>query len=170
MRRGNMDELAGALAGFLQDVYDAPELLWAAALVQLEAAAAIGRESRWGGFGARPDKMLAEVEHVLAQGLDLARLACRLQTAENDRSRDLYRDLHEQAADAARAARRAQTLPAERERAGRRRDKPSNDLTSLEVQARLAGEAALAREEARREAARVRAENRRRRRRERGEG
>lgn len=121
----NMDDdyvrqVALNLAGFV-DRYrdDLPEVLWTASLTMIDRATERTREWRW--WRAHPDAELRRLRERLAEALSLARYAAALQEAENGAEHDLERDLREHAAEVGRAARRAQTLPAERARLAKKR-------------------------------------------------
>lgn len=119
------DEAAAlALLAFLEDAGDAPEVLWAAGLAMIRHALDEAGEGM-PRFRVYPRGQLRHVRRDVATGLKLARLAVVLQEAETERDRELVADLHEAAAAAGKAKRRAQTLPAELarlEKQRRRRD------------------------------------------------
>jgi hypothetical protein len=105
------------LAAFVERRGDrSAEVVWSAALAMLERACADAREcssSRWRWY---PAGELRRLRRDVAEGLELARLAVALQEEDAEQRRELDRDLAAAAAEAGRARRRAQTLPAERAR------------------------------------------------------
>lgn len=120
-----MDDAAAALVRYLENVDDAPEVVYLAAVAMLERAVTEAREFRPSQWRYYPRGQLRRLRRNVAQGLALARVAVNLQEAQNDAGRELDRELREQAAEAGRRRRREQTLPAEearRENARRRRE------------------------------------------------
>jgi hypothetical protein len=108
------DESAAAvLLQFLEEVGDAPEVIWAAAVAVMRRALGEAEEARFGRFRHYPQGQLRRLRSDVSRALKLARLAVDMQEAETERDRELTVDLHAQAAAAGAAARRAQTLPAQ---------------------------------------------------------
>ena len=91
----------------------AAEVLYHAALTLIRQAAHEGLEGVPGRWHGIPRMELRRLRQKLAEALELAHLAVALQEQENERYRDLTRELDEAAAAAARRARRAGTLEAE---------------------------------------------------------
>lgn len=107
------DDAARALVEFLTDVGDAPEVIWAASIAMLRRATSEAEEARFGRFRFYPEGQLRRLREDIARGLKLARLASAMQVAESARGAELDQELHDQAVEAARSRRRAQTLPAQ---------------------------------------------------------
>lgn len=106
---------------------DAAEATWLAALAMIERAVTLAREGQFGRWRHHPRGELRRLRRDIARGLLLARCAVELQDESNAIYRALTDDLAAVAADAAKARRRAQTLPAQQARldnARRRREKP----------------------------------------------
>ena len=82
----------------------------------IERAIEDGRESRHSRFRNYPRGSLRKVRRDAAGGFHLLRLAVALQEADDDRDRELVADLQARAAQAGKARRRAQTLPAQQAR------------------------------------------------------
>jgi hypothetical protein len=106
-----MDEAAASLLAFLEDVGDAPEVLWSAGLAMLDRAVTDGRESRHARFRYHPAGQLRLVRREIAQGMRLLRLAVAMQEA--GRADELDVALRIEASAAAKRRRREQTLPAQ---------------------------------------------------------
>lgn len=113
-------QVALNLAGFVERYRDdLPETLWIASLTMIDRATE--RTRGWHWWRAQPEAELRRLRSRLAAALALARYAAALQQAENGAERELDRELREHAAAAGKAARRAQTLPAERARLAKAR-------------------------------------------------
>lgn len=115
-------DIAMHIAGAVDDYRnDLPEILWTSSLVMMENA--IGRTRNWHWWRSYPTGELRRLRERMAHALMLARFAADLQEAENAHERELDRELREAAADAGRKRRRAQTLPAERARLEKHRQR-----------------------------------------------
>src|SRR5579871_3100607 len=108
-----MDDVAGSLLQFLEDVGDAPEILWAAALAIVARGLREAEEARHGRFRHNPNGQVRRLRAEMARGLKLARLAAAVQEEQSVRESTLDADLVARAAAAAKELRRAQTLPAQ---------------------------------------------------------
>jgi hypothetical protein len=104
------------LLRFLEDVDDAPEVVWDAALAMVERAVSEARARSSSQWRYHAPGELRRLRRRVGAAMRLARLAAALQEAAQAHERDLDRELREQAAQAAAERRRAQTLPAERAR------------------------------------------------------
>lgn len=144
------DAAAQTLLQFLQDVGDAPDVMWAAALAMLDHSLGEARQVRHSQFRFNPHGNLRRLRRDLAQAMKLARFAVALQEAEAEHT--LAIELHaraiQQAAQAAAIARR-------RKRAERNEVPLTNESQTPEWQERRRLEAQAEREASRR---RVRAE------------
>lgn len=109
--RVQMDDAAASLLAFLQDVGDAPEVLWSAGLAMLDRAVADGRAAGHSRFRHHPRGQLRLVRRELAQAMQLLRLAVALQEAERETELDVA--LRVEASAAVKKRRREQTLPAQ---------------------------------------------------------
>jgi hypothetical protein len=118
------DEAAArALVDFLADVGEAPEVVWSAGLAMLERAIAEAKEARYGRFGSYPEGSLRRLREDVARGMKLVRLGAAMQAAGREQGRELAEELRGQAAAAAKARRREQTLPAQLARLDKRRER-----------------------------------------------
>lgn len=114
------ESAAEGLLRYLEDVTDAPEVLWAAGLSIVRRAVDEAEEARHGRFAVYPHGLLRRFRRDVAGGLGLMRLAANMCEAERELTRELDEELQQAAVAAARARRRAQTLPAERARLAKR--------------------------------------------------
>lgn len=103
------DAAAQTLLRFLEDVGDAPEVMWAAALAMIDHTLTAAREGQHNRFRSHPHGHLRHLRRDLAQAMKLARFAVALQEAEAEHT--LAIELHaraiQQAAQAAAIARKA---------------------------------------------------------------
>lgn len=107
----------GGLQAYVERRGDrAAEVAWDAALALIRRAADDAGEGRWGRWRFYPKGELRRLRRDLAEGLELARLAVALCEEDKLQTAELDAELAEVAAEAGRARRRAQTLPAERAR------------------------------------------------------
>lgn len=102
--------LLALLAGNAEDVAEAT---WHSAAGALDAAAALAREGAHGRFRSHPRGELRRFRRSVAVALNLARVATAMQQDENEYWHELERPERERWEAERKAARRAQTLPAE---------------------------------------------------------
>lgn len=116
-RKGSALSAVEGIAGFVSRRGDrAAEVVWDAALAMLERAFRDARESSESRWRWYPRGELRRLRRDVAEALELARLAVALREEEQEQSRELDEELTRTAAEAGKARRRAQTLPAERAR------------------------------------------------------
>lgn len=108
-----MDEHAQALIRYLEDVWGAPEALWHGALSMTDQAVDRAREGRLGRWATDPRRELRRFEGEVEAALKLAEIAVECQEARTARYFRLDDDLVAVAREQGKAARRAQTVPAE---------------------------------------------------------
>lgn len=72
---------AAGLVRFLEETYEAPEVLWAAGLALIDRATEEGREARHGRFRVHPAGQLRRLRRDLAGGLRLCRFGLAALTA-----------------------------------------------------------------------------------------
>lgn len=75
------------------------EIAWATALGWLDHAIARARESRHGRWTMNPDGELRRLRYEVGQAMRVARFAVGLQGYENERRRDLVRELQHELVD-----------------------------------------------------------------------
>jgi GNAT superfamily N-acetyltransferase len=133
------DAAARELMQFLQEVGDAPEVIWTAALAMIQRALDDAAEARWSRFRSYPQGQLRRLNESIARGVKLGELAVALQEADSAQERGLAADLLDHAAAAAKATRRAQTKPAEIARLAnadaRRRERAGIPSTNFHLEA-----------------------------------
>lgn len=103
------DEAAAReLLSFLQEVGDAPEVIWTAGIAMIQRALDEAVEARWSRFRSYPQGQLRRLNEAINRGLKLNELAVALQEADTVQERALTADLYDRAAVAGKATRPAE--------------------------------------------------------------